>query len=304
MFFADEMFPEFNSMETVEYEDVVKIIEQCNQLGLDARNMVVRHTDFNEFDNKFPCIFVYHPKQLLCALNLCDLEGGIPSKYFGAFFGNMITPGRMNLMEKMYTNGLLDHTLWTAYNIEFQYTNDISSEFKQFLDTYAPRVYVDNKYFNLNPEEIEYFSYSKATRYILDSNGYDAYLYKNSAINVLIDTCAVNRTARYTTLKVFKPIKFKKPFISTFGKDSLKFLKRIGFKTFEVVWEETYDDYSVGEEQYNCMINIMMDIVQTKSIADIVSGTQQICEYNYNLLHDTDWNRWFDKQVREKYELR
>ena len=302
IFFADEVFPEFNSMETVEHDDVVKIIKLCHQMGLDSKNMIVRHTDFNNFDNKFPCTFLYSPKQLLYAQALRDIERTIPSKHFGAFFGNIGSGIRLKLLEKMYSNDLLKHSMWTAYNIE--YDANISSEFKRFLELQTPRVYVNDTCFNVNPSELKEFSYSQQTKYILDTNEYDGFLFQNSVVNILIDTCAVNRTARYTTLKVFKPIKFKKPFISTFGKDSLKFLKQLGFKTFDSLWKETYDEYPAGEAQFNCMINVMNEIVNTKTIEQVVSDTNQICEYNYNLLHDTDWNMWFEKQVREKYDLR
>lgn len=299
IFFADELFGEFNSMETVEYIDVVKIIDLCYERGLDPQNMIIRHTDFNNFDNKFPCKFLYHPKQLLYAQQLHDIENTVPSKYFGAFLGNVGSGIRFNLLKKMYEVDMLQHSIWSAYNIDIENTSDISVGFKQFLKENTPKVYVHDKCYNLNPSELKEFSYSKQTRYILDTNPYDDFLFKTCVINILIDTCAVNKNARYTTLKVFKPIKFKKPFISTFGKDSLKFLKTLGFRTFNDVWSEKYDEYEPGEEQLDSMIETMVDITKTNSIHDIVSATNEICEYNYRLLQDTDWNLWFENQVRK-----
>jgi hypothetical protein len=300
VFFADDVFHEFKSSETVEYQDVVKIIDKCNELGLDPHNMVVRHTDFNTFDNVFPCKFLYHPKQLLYAQTLLrDIESITPSKYFGAFFGNIGSGIRLNLLEKMYNQDLLDYCIWTAYNIDLSIIEHMSDEFKDFLEQNTPRVYVDTQCFNVNPQEIKEFEYTKETRYIRDTNGHDGFMFQECAINVLVDTCAVNKNVRYTTLKVFKPIKYKKPFISTFGKDSLKYLRTLGFKTFNTVWDEIYDDYEPGDKQFDIMVKTLTNLVNTKSIQDIFNETKQICEYNYQLLHDTDWNLWFEKQVRD-----
>ena len=47
------------------------------------------------------------------------------------------------------------------------------------------------------------------------------------------------------------------------------------------------------------MVKTLTDLVNTKSIQDIFNETKQVCEYNYQLLRDTDWNLWFEKQVRD-----
>jgi hypothetical protein len=48
---------------------------------------------------------------------------------------------------------------------------------------------------------------------------------------------------QHLTEKTFKPIAMGMPFVLSAPTGSLKYLKQYGFKTFDSVWDESYDNY-------------------------------------------------------------
>lgn len=302
--FADDIiFPLNRTAETVEVSDLDNLLKKCKELSIDPRRVVVKHRNFSKFNEQYPFIFIYDTELLNQAKALSDIDNShFPNNFFGAFFGNLTSGNKINLMEKMFEHDLLKYSIWTAYNFEIVEQRNFSIDFLTFLKTNTPRIFVNDRLLNLRFEKIEEFSYAKETRYIYDNNGYDKFIFQDCAINLLVDTCASNENSRFTTLKVFKPIKYKKPFITTFGKDSLKYLKSLGFKTFCQYWDEDYDNYSPNRNQFDFIIKTLLDIIQRKTITDIVAETNYICEYNYNLLHDKDWNAWVKDELKIQYD--
>lgn len=65
---------------------------------------------------------------------------------------------------------------------------------------------------------------------------------------------------KHLSEKVFKPIVAGKPFLLFAGYQNLKYLKQYGFKTFEELWPEDYDNIPDPRSRLLRIIDIMLDL--------------------------------------------
>lgn len=76
----------------------------------------------------------------------------------------------------------------------------------------------------------------------------------------------------------------QRPFMLLAQPGMLKFLKSLGFKTFDDFWDESYDDIENFEDRVDALIDILK-IWSNYSVAELHSKVlemQSIIEYNYN----------------------
>ena len=73
-----------------------------------------------------------------------------------------------------------------------------------------------------------------------DSNPHAPQLYADSLVSIITETHFFQNTLHLTE-KTFKPISFLHPFIMVSTAGSLAYLKGLGFKTFDSIWDESYD---------------------------------------------------------------
>jgi hypothetical protein len=74
------------------------------------------------------------------------------------------------------------------------------------------------------------------------------------------------------------------PFILVSTAHSLEYLKSYGFRTFEHLWDETYDTVEDDSARYSMIARTLKDIdeLPTKCKQRLFRQAQETCEYNYN----------------------
>jgi hypothetical protein len=75
----------------------------------------------------------------------------------------------------------------------------------------------------------------------------------------------------HLTEKIFKPMVMRQPFILFAGPGSLKTLKKYGFKTFDSLWDESYD-------------NIIDNSTRLESIISLINSLSELPELEFNQL--------------------
>ena len=78
----------------------------------------------------------------------------------------------------------------------------------------------------------------------------------NSAIHLVAETL-FNTEKIYLTEKVFKPMVMSQPFILFAAPGSLKYLRDYGFKTFDTVWSEEYDQIINANQRMTAILNLL-----------------------------------------------
>ena len=76
---------------------------------------------------------------------------------------------------------------------------------------------------------------------------------------------------------------------------TLKMLKHLGFKTFNSIWDESYDTQNY-DNRLDAMAQLCYNL-SDENITDLYHSTKDICEHNYNVLVNTDWVQWYLDQL-------
>ena len=112
-------------------------------------------------------------------------------------------------------------------------------------------------------------------------------VYNQSYYSVVSETVYFN-TYSFFTEKIAKPILAKRPFVSFSGQNYLKNLKQLGFKTFDNVIDESYDNiFDLKQRMEKAWEQVEYLIAQDPF--EIYQQTQEIRDHNYNLFRTTDW---------------
>lgn len=95
---------------------------------------------------------------------------------------------------------------------------------------------------------------------------FNPYWYNSTAMSFVIESFAgSNRvpTTPFITEKTFKPIAFRHPFVVAGDSNTLTFLHKLGFESFENLFDESYDQILVGTHRCRAAIKSVLDYQPT-----------------------------------------
>lgn len=104
----------------------------------------------------------------------------------------------------------------------------------------------------------------------------------DSLLYLVTETVATGRR-HHITEKTFKPIALGMPFVIVGTRGSLKYLREYGFKTFEGIWDESYDDAedSVRIQRIASLLR-SLDELPVAAKQDLFKQCIPIIEHNWN----------------------
>jgi hypothetical protein len=126
-------------------------------------------------------------------------------------------------------------------------------------------------------------------------------IYNITAYSIICET-EWNNTHFFITEKTAKCLLARRLFVVFCGQYWLRSFKGLGFKTFDCIIDESYDNiedphtrWSAGYEQvkYLCTLDQQM----------VLDKIRPILEHNYELMWSTDWRGILDRQVLGQIEL-
>ena len=112
-------------------------------------------------------------------------------------------------------------------------------------------------------------------------------IYNSCAFSIVAETGFLNNYS-YMTEKTVKPIMGKRLFIIFSGVNFLKNLQSLGFKTFDGIINESYDQILDNEERWTAAWQ-QVEWLCNQDQQEIYEKIKPICEYNFNLMMETDW---------------
>jgi hypothetical protein len=108
-------------------------------------------------------------------------------------------------------------------------------------------------------------------------------IYLNSWVSIVTESSYFSyECSTFISEKTFKPIACMQPFIIVGSKHTLKYLRKLGYRTFDGFIDETYDELDDAER----FLAITIAINKIKKIEDKVSwyrSMQEIVEHNHRL---------------------
>lgn len=104
-----------------------------------------------------------------------------------------------------------------------------------------------------------------------------------SLLYLVTETVATGRR-HHLTEKIFKPIALKMPFVVVGTQGSLEYLRSYGFKTFNHLWDESYDEEINDHQRYEKVAWTLkaLDELPRQCKQKLLAQAQEVCEYNFN----------------------
>jgi hypothetical protein len=134
----------------------------------------------------------------------------------------------------------------------------------------------------LNAQNIEY----KMTTHDVSGNFLSQYIpvgiYQNSLYSVVGETIS-NNDCFFVTEKTAKPMMAGRPFIMLSGKHTLKHLRDIGFKTFDPVINESYDEIDDEYERISAAL-ISFKNLCTQDPSKVYTQLYDVLEHNRKIM--------------------
>lgn len=103
----------------------------------------------------------------------------------------------------------------------------------------------------------------------------------DTAIHIVAET-VFDQNKIHLTEKIFKPIVMRQPFVVFAGAGSLAYLKKYGFKTFDSVWDESYDQETDHETRSNKILKLIANLYNQseEQFKRIIEQCNGIVEHN------------------------
>ena len=131
----------------------------------------------------------------------------------------------------------------------------------------------------------------------------DPSIYNESFYSCVVETVLPdNNGFSMFSEKEAKPIVAKRPFIIVGTKDHLKAFRKLGFKTFSPVIDESYDDEPNKIKRFNMILDAM-DKLTEQDPQEVYKKLQSVLDYNYNHFYNiANWNKelldaWHQEQM-------
>jgi len=115
--------------------------------------------------------------------------------------------------------------------------------------------------------------------------------YKNIFVDIVCET-VIDDNAFFITEKTWRCIIAKKPFILMSSLNSLQNLKNLGFKTFNELWDEGYDEYSHRDRVIK-ILELIDQIVtwDSKEYMKKLHSITDILEHNYCVFQNLSYSK-------------
>ncbi len=190
---------------------------------------------------------------------------------------------KYQIIEELFKRGLLDETRLT------------------WVDNYTPLKMIDLDLahkLKLNGLEFKSIQLEGDVMYGSRLSYHDEFLftinpewYYKSKVDIITETMLYDE-AIHITEKTYKSIYLGLPFVVSATKGHLKHLRDMGFKTFNSVINEDYDDM-VGKDKIKKIIDSALELSNVYNSKEVLD----ICKFNQKLYFDFDYRKQIYKEV-------
>lgn len=143
---------------------------------------------------------------------------------------------------------------------------------------------------NWTVDQVQYYGHPISLSQILPIA-----VYNQTAYSVVAETCWQDEFAFFTE-KTSKPIIARRLFVMFAGKGYLRNLRKLGFKTFDSIIDETYDDETDALIRWRKAWEQMVWLDQQPQ-KTILENIKPIVEHNFNVMMTDYWSNSFRQQL-------
>lgn len=216
----------------------------------------------------------------------------VKPKTFDILLGQM-KPHRTQIYNYIKLNGLSDHVIMSYLGENRSMTVGKNTEgFKWEEDGLV----IKDSDVRYTVTQVEYYGQPMSLSQVVPIK-----IYNETAYSLVAET-NYNNHYSFNTEKIVKPILAKRLFLVFSGQHYLRNLRSLGFKTFDSVIDESYDnesDLTLRGQMIIEQMNYLFNTDQNK----ILEKIKPIVEHNYNHMINTDWYLEFFKEFKSALTL-
>jgi hypothetical protein len=166
---------------------------------------------------------------------------------------------------------------------EIKYFNDTKTELNNSEKwIWEGRGLKVDKTINWTIDKINYYGYTMSLSQVIPID-----IYNRTAYTVIAETCFHDNFSFFTE-KTAKPIIGKRLFVMFAGRHYLKNLRTLGFKTFDGIIDETYDDETDSLQRWKLAYEQMIWLSKQPQ-ENILEKIRPIVEHNFMHMMTTNW---------------
>ena len=198
--------------------------------------------------------------------------------------------------EKPHRQKIYDYVLENklTHRVTLTYLQDRSLPLQQQLpDSWIwPEIIIPKDKVSNTITQVNYKNNQVALSQIISTD-----IYNQSSYTVVAETNYDNHYSFYTE-KIVKPILAERLFIVFGGQHYLRNLRRLGFKTFDGIIDETYDSVEDSDQRFALALAQMHALIDQPQ-KEILEKIKPITEHNKQVMLSTDWYGDFLKELRD-----
>jgi hypothetical protein len=243
--------------------------------------------DYCQTDCYFSNIVEYTENQLAAIMAAMHYKDSRPYEFL--FLNGRLRPHRKWLIDRLRSQGLLSHALWTnlGSSVEMAFTSKLVTENTEPIRLLPEEYEIDRAVPNLATVSHEGFCKHELFNNTWGDAIVNPRCYTDTWFSVVSETI-FDYPYTFRTEKIWKPILMAHPFVVAANAGYLKSLRAVGFKTFGHLIDERYDEIDCPSHRSEYIIKVIIDI-RLNGAADFWHQTRSICKYNQQ--HLVEYNR-------------
>ena len=197
---------------------------------------------------------------------------------------------RLAFVDLLIDAGLENHCQTTVNPIEPELNIHYTQH--QFDNSAWKPSHILENYFSINDTHSHYSA-------VFNLEDYEA-----TDIEVVLETL-LDDDRLHLTEKSLRPIACGQPFILASTSGSLEYLRGYGFKTFNTVWDESYDQIADPKERLICIANLMQQIANwdPKIKESKISQARAIADHNRQLFFSQEFFNSIINELKTNLKL-
>ena len=215
-----------------------------------------------------------------------------PNKLFVSY-NRTLRQHKLLLLASLIKHNLLDSGIYSCGSIDhLKYLYDIfPDQFDNHVIDQLKKIELTSSDNEINNREINNITWAFTERDL-----------ENSFLSLVTETLT---EGIFITEKTFKPIAAGHPFIILSGAGHLSELKKLGYKTFEDFWDESYDLEFDVITKIKKIINTLkfLNSLSKEKLLDLRSSMISILEYNQSVFRDSLSDMQYLEETKIKEHL-
>jgi hypothetical protein len=217
-----------------------------------------------------------------------DLDSNILRPYKFICLNRTMRPHRYAMAYFAVKNNLLKNNIFTFLNYFNSNEIDIENQLSNFDIPIIERKEYSKLILKILPYELDTHGLNEKARGEISIDNTKKEWYLKTYINIVTETSFINGRHPFISEKLWRPVTNLQPFILVGNYGTLKYIKKLGFKTFSSFIDESYDSVYDPKKRMNLIFKEIekLNSLSIKQLHDWYYSITDILLHNLKTLQD------------------